>query len=275
MSVWTDNPVLRKEIATRLSLRRQSRVNRIAVAALCAVVVPLLYWFTGRALLQPQMSPREAIDTYGIFVVGIETGLLTLMAPTLAAGAITIEREKQTWNALLLSRLRPAEIVLGKYVGSLLPVAVVLGIFLPINVVAALRADMSLSRFVLSHAVLIATGLLFGAIGLFCSWACRRTQVATSVATLLVALVVLGSALAFVLWEAIAGYGGSTPAESFLPLWGNPFYVQVTLFDEREAQRTTASGIATAYLVGAAFTTALLLKIATARLDEGPREMTP
>lgn len=270
MSVWTENPVLRKEVATRLSLRRQSKANQIAIFVLLGAVVPILYWFVGRLILNPSANIHDLRDYYAIFVVGVELGLTVLLAPALTAGAITLEREKQTWNALLLSRLTPREIVWGKFWGSLLPAFVTLSIFLPINLIAAARAGVTLPEFALTHLMLVVTALFYGALGLFCSWACRRTQASTLAATGSVAVLTLGSFLAFVLWQAINNYSG-VQAESFLPLWSNPFYVQSAFLDTNGGGHAS---IMTAYLSGSGLGVLALLGIVTARLADGPKEMT-
>ena len=47
--------------------------------------------------------------------------ITSLMAPSFAAGAITGEKERLTYEMLLASPLRPGAIVLGKMVASLEP----------------------------------------------------------------------------------------------------------------------------------------------------------
>ena len=276
MKAWAENPVLRKEVTSRLSLRRQSKANRIAVAVICGAIVPLLYWFLGRMILNPMASGNDAREYYSIFLVGIELGLIVLLAPALTAGAITIEREKQTWNALLLSRLTPREIVWGKYWGSLTPVFVTVALFFPLNVLAAWRGQIPVGLFVGSHLLLALTIFFYGAIGLFCSWACRRTQAATMVSAAAVAVLVLGSAVGLMLWQSIIGYGTSNRAEDFVPLWSNPFFVQANYLEQAQSVtvHSSGTGVFITYLLGSAMATLTLLGILIARLADGPKEMT-
>ena len=58
--------------------------------------------------------------------------LASLMAPSFAAGAITGEKERKTYEMLLASPLRPGAIVLGKAVASLAYLAVLIFSSLPI-----------------------------------------------------------------------------------------------------------------------------------------------
>ena len=54
------------------------------------------------------------------------------MAPSFAAGAITGEKERKTYEMLLASPLRPGAIVLGKLIASLTHLAVLIFSSLPI-----------------------------------------------------------------------------------------------------------------------------------------------
>ena len=58
--------------------------------------------------------------------------LVSMMAPSFAAGTITGEKERKTYEMLLASPLRPGAIVLGKLVASLTHLAVLMFSSLPI-----------------------------------------------------------------------------------------------------------------------------------------------
>ena len=269
MSVFTENPVLYKEITTRFQLRRQSKANRVVIYSIVGLVIPLFYWFSLRSMMRDSNGARDA---FGIFLTVLEISLVVLLTPAMSAGSITIEREKQTWNALLLSKLTHAEIVAGKFIGALLPTLVTLLVFFPINIVAAIVGSIGIGQFLLAHALLLATALFYGALGMFCSWACRRTQVATASAAGMIALFTLGSPLAFTLWQSVAGYSNSqSQAINFLPLWSNPYYAMgmLTLATNTTTQPDIAALLSVGSLVGAA----LLLLTVTRRLAHGPKEM--
>lgn len=267
MSVFTENPVLYKEITTRFQLRRQSKANRIVIYSIVGLIIPLFYWFSMRSMLRDSNAAR---DSYGIFLCALEVSLVVFLTPAMLASAITLEREKQTWNALLLSRLTHGEIVAGKFIGGLIPTLIALAVFFPLNVVAAFAGKVGLGSFLLSHILLMATMLLYGALGLFCSWACRRTQVATATAAGTVAFLTLGSPLALLLWQSVSGYSNSANVINFLPLWSNPYYAMSELTMERSGQHPE---IATLLTIGSLIGTVLFLVIVTRKLAQGPKEM--
>ncbi len=266
MSVFTENPVLHKELTTRFNLRRQSKANRIVIYSIVGLIIPLFYWFSLRAMLRDSNAAR---DSYGIFLCALEVSLVVLLTPAMLATSITLEREKQTWNALLLSKLTHGEIVVGKFIGGLLPTVIALAVFFPLNLASAAVAGVSAGQFLLSHILLGATALFYGAVGMFCSWACRRTQVATAAAAGVVAFFTLASPLALSLWQSVAGYGSYSNPISFLPLWSNPYYAMAELAMERNGHPEIAVLLSIGSLIGAA----LLLGAVTRRLAQGPKEM--
>lgn len=269
MSVFWENPVLRKELRSRARGRKQTPLNRAAIAAGAVLCVGALYWFGMRGILESG-GGRSARDLYGLFVVGIELTLILFMAPSLAAGAITQERERQTWNALLLSRLRPSEIVLGKYLAVLALPLGLLAVFAPLNLLAAVVANMPAIDVLLSGIHLIATLLFFAAVGLFCSWALRRTFLATAAAFSATGFFVIGLLILYGLAEtAYSGNGRYLKAENFVPLWLNPYFPVVMLLDRSERLLTPEA----AYLIFCLVGTAALLAIMTRRLARGPGEL--
>ena len=72
--------------------------------------------------------------------------LASLMAPSFAAGAITGEKERKTYEMLLASPLRPGAIVLGKLVASLTHLAVLIFASLPIVMLCLPLGGVSFSR---------------------------------------------------------------------------------------------------------------------------------
>lgn len=284
MSILSENPVLGKELNSRLNLQRQTKANRIAIYLAAGLVAPLLYYYSIKALVMSG-SANEARDFYSLWLIGIEMSLMVLLAPALTAGAITIEREKQTWNALLLTRLRPVQIVSGKYLGALAPAFLLLAALLPINLLAAVCGAVPLATVLLSHLMLALTTLLCGAIGLLCSWACRRTQASTSAAAGSVAALVLGTYLAAGLWMAVLSSAGNHAngaprLEEFFPLWLNPYFAMWSALDYRSVGYDSSwaamhPAIVGVYLVFAALSTTGLLALVTRRLGNGPKEMTP
>ena len=275
VGIFTENPILAKEMRSRLRSRKQSKANRIASAVCIAVVVCLLYYL-GFVNLFDSTATYRGRDLYGVSVIGFQITLLALITPSLASGSITQEREQQTWNALLLSRLTRSEIVLGKYIACLLPVLAILALFVPMDLVAAYVGEIGFARFFLSHLLLLSTALFYTAISLYFSWASRRTFVATTTALSTILFLVIGTVLLYGLWE-MARIGQSNRAEDFIPIWLNPYFAMTDLlYNDSRSSMTLATNNWTTTVANILFCltgTVLLLGRAMFRLAKGPKEL--
>ena len=274
---WVKNPVLRKELTSRMSIRRMNKANRLALTLFMAVVLPIVYLIIARVLFI-NSSVRDGRDIFGVIAIGFQTAFAVLLAPTVTSGVITLEREKQTWNALLLSRLTSWEIVWGKLLGSVLPALAMQIIFIPVLIMAALKGGVSLGNFIGAEVFVVFCTFFYGIIGMFFSWLCRRTQLAAASAMATVMISVVASPVLLALWQNLTSSYQSKP-ETFLPLWTNPFYVmlQITGLDGNgtPSQPWQSVGIPMFFYITSAFVGWLLSVVMLRRLSDGPPEMTP
>jgi ABC-type transport system involved in multi-copper enzyme maturation permease subunit len=273
---WVKNPVLRKELTSRMSIRRMSKANRLALTLFMAVVLPIVYLIIARVLFI-NSSVRDGRDIFGVIAVGFQMAFAVLLSITVTSGVITLEREKQTWNALLLSRLTSWEIVWGKLLGSVLPALAMQIIFIPILIMAALKGGVSLGNFIGAEVFVVFCTFFYGIIGMFFSWLCRRTQLAAASAMATVMISVVASPVLLALWQNLTSSYQSQP-ETFLPLWTNPFYVMVLIcgLDSTEAVKGFHTiGIPLFFYLTSAFVGWLLSVVMLRRLSDGPPEMTP
>ena len=104
--------------------------------------------------------------------------LASLMAPSFAAGTITGEKERQTYEMLLASPLRPAAIVLGKLVAALTHLAVLIFSSLPIVMLCLPLGGVSLYEVLAAYLGLIVSVITFGMISMACSSYFKRTAAA-------------------------------------------------------------------------------------------------
>jgi ABC-type transport system involved in multi-copper enzyme maturation permease subunit len=198
----------------------------------------------------------------------IELTLILFLLPSFASAAITKEREQQTWNALLLSRLTSWEIVLGKFVGALAPALFLLLLFLPLDIISAVLGDVSLFRFLLSTGLLLSIVVFCTALGLFFSWARRRTFQASSSVFGVLAFLTVGTWILFGLYQ-LSQIMRPVSAEEFPPLWLNPYLALNDSLDTNNAFPFVAIIALILYLV----LSAALLWLVTTRLRHGAKEL--
>jgi hypothetical protein len=122
-----ENPVLQRELLINLRMTRAFVLLFIYVALLGCVVY--LAWPQEQRLDMAQ--PEAAKRLVNLFFFG-QYILASLMAPSFAAGAITGEKERMSYEMLLASPLAPGAIVIGKLFASLCHLGILMICSLPI-----------------------------------------------------------------------------------------------------------------------------------------------
>jgi ABC-type transport system involved in multi-copper enzyme maturation permease subunit len=120
---------------------------------------------------------------FDIFFLG-QFFLVALMAPTFAAGSITGEKERKTYELLLASPLQPGTILVGKMLSSLSYLVILIVSSLPLMILCYLLGGLLLSEITRSYLVLILAAGTFGLVSVACSSYFRRTSSALVVSYL-------------------------------------------------------------------------------------------
>ena len=175
-----DNPVLTRELLVTLRSPRAFVLQLLYVSALGALVY--FYWPAGEDGTR-QVSPGVARRLFDIFFLG-QFFLVSLMAPTFAAGSITGEKERKTYEMLLASPLRPGTILVGKLLSSLSYLVILILSSLPLMILCYLLGGLLLSEITRSYLVLILAAGTFGLLSVACSSYFRRTSSALVVSYL-------------------------------------------------------------------------------------------
>lgn len=195
-----ENPVLQRELLTNLRAPRAFVLMLLYQLALASVL--LVAYPSGQRvdLSTDSSAARQLVD---FFFLG-QYVLASLMAPTFAAGAISGEKERKTYEMLLASPLRPWAIVIGKMVASLTHLAVLIMASLPIIMLALPLGGVSIFEVLAAYLWLLISVILFGSIGLACSCGFRRTASSLVVSYLIILpLVIVGA----ILWRSLETSG--------------------------------------------------------------------
>jgi ABC-type transport system involved in multi-copper enzyme maturation permease subunit len=176
-----ENPVLQRELLTNLRMTRAFVLLFVYVALLGLVVY--LAWPQEQRLDMAQ--PEAAKRLVNLFFFG-QYMLASLMAPSFAAGAITGEKERMSYEMLLASPLKPGAIVLGKLVAALCHLGILMICSLPIVMLCLPLGGVSLYEVFAAYFGMIATVGLFGMISLWASSHFSRTSASLVVSYLLI-----------------------------------------------------------------------------------------
>lgn len=185
-------PIYEKESMT------SSRTVRLTVIVMSFNLILALV-----SLLQLQLMVRDS-SYYGemsyssllymyMLVAVFEMVIVLFVVPALTAGSISGERERQTWDLLLCTRLQPVDIVVGKLLSCIGTVFVMMVTSLPILALVYIYGGLSVSDLAQLFLCLSVTTLLIGSISIYFSARMRRTTMATVLSYLAVIFVVAGT----------------------------------------------------------------------------------
>ena len=179
--ILRDNPVLTRELLVNLRSPRAFVLQGLYVTFLGAVVY--FYWPGGGA--NEQVSSGVARRLFELFFLG-QFFLVAVVAPTFAAGSITGEKERKTYEMLLASPLTPSTILVGKLLSSLTYLVLLILSSLPLMILCFLLGGILLSEIARAYLILILAAGTFGLLSVACSSVFRRTSSALVVSYLII-----------------------------------------------------------------------------------------
>lgn len=173
------NPVYKKE------LKQSARMPRTAVILLVYNSLMLLFGlfafyvtFEGGRRYASVVDYSDILSIYSI-MTGIEFTLILLITPMLTAGTIAGEREKQTLDILLTTKLTTFQLILGKLASSLSLILLLMISALPILAIVFSVGGVTLPDLMQFMLLIFVTSIYIGSIGIFFSVLCRKTTAAT------------------------------------------------------------------------------------------------
>ncbi len=198
-----DNPVVLKELRGRMRGARAFIVLTIYLGLLGAFS-SLIYVAVSESAtrVSGQVNVGEIGRTLFGGVVAIEMLLVSFIAPAFTSGAISGEREHQTYDLLRTTLLPSHSLVWGKLVSALSFVLLLLLAAIPLQSIAFFFGGVAETEVILSFVILTATALLFSTIGLYFSARSSRTLSASVLTYALATFIMFGLpiVLGSVLW---------------------------------------------------------------------------
>lgn len=206
------NPILRRELRVRMRGRRA-----FIVLGAYLVLIALVTFAIERILVSESSgNGLQSFQVGQILFAGfatLEMTLITLVTPALTATAISGERERGTFDLLRSTPVRSHTIVWGKLVAALSYAALLIVASVPFASAVFLFGGVAPSDVWIAFALLGLTTLTFGLLGLLCSAVARKAGLASAIAYVISATVLVGSAGSYVFWDAVDG--GLVDAQTF------------------------------------------------------------
>ncbi len=234
MTSWLSNPVTVKELRGRMRGRRAFAVLTLYLLILSGVLAVVYLAYSADVSGPGATAARTAGKGLFAAVLAVQVFLVAFIGPAFTAGAISGERERQTFDLLRTTLLSAESFVLGKLISALSYVFLLVLVSIPLQSIAFLLGGLSLAELVISQVLVLVAAVAYALYGLWCS-AAMRTTLAATVTTFAGMLfitfgtpmlagmaAVLGSTLSGTwlsgpLVESLAFYSGLTAAATNLP----------------------------------------------------------
>ncbi len=159
------NPILLRVIESGGKRKRDLGIRCAYLGLLIFLVIFSLV--TGRSTGSPSLTDlSNASRTIFRQMSYLQLGLVALLAPIFTAGAITQEKDSQTYDILLATPLSNAQIVLGSLLSRLFFVIALLISGIPIFSVTQIFGGVSINSIALSFTVAAATAFVTGALAM-------------------------------------------------------------------------------------------------------------
>ena len=138
------NPVYRNEL--KMSARSmQIPVLAVIFNSILSVVTLIVLYSIRQGYIRNGSAPYSYMMLLYVVVLTIEVVLLCLFVPSAAGGSIAGERERQTLDILLSSRMSVGEIVMGKLLSCISTAVLLVFTSVPILAVTSMYGGMQLS----------------------------------------------------------------------------------------------------------------------------------
>lgn len=192
------NPVLRNESKLSVRTPRFSLMLVIYIAVL-SVGTLIFYNIYSSEVYASGINPQNAVSLY-ITMAVIQAILLLFIVPSLTATSICSEREKQTLDILLSTRLRPLQIIIGKLSASSIKVIMLIICTIPLYAICGLIGGIKLSNILVLICSFIINTIFVGSIGVFISTYSKTSKAATALCYALVLFIFVGTlAIAYII----------------------------------------------------------------------------
>ena len=209
------NPLAAKELRGRMRGPRPFVVATLYLLPLGALAVGL-YAVIAASTTGNVAGGVPVGKLFFAAISALELGLICLLAPALTADLISGERERRTYDLLLVTPLSGVQIVVGKLVPALGSLLLLVVLALPLQAIAVLLGGVGPEELLVGFAILVLTAVTSGCVGLYWSAHLRATRAAVACAYGSTVLGVLGLPVVALVTLLAGNVVGSSPQRAWL-----------------------------------------------------------
>lgn len=176
------NPVLTRELFGRIRGRNAWLILSGYLTIIGAITLLIYAVFISSASPNDPNTARTIGKSIFFTVMTAALVQVCFLSPSLTAGAIVGEKERQTYDLLLASLLSPLQIITGKLLSAIAFALLLITASLPIAGLSLLFGGITAQEILIGVISLLITAICYAAIGLFWSTVMRSTLGATVMA---------------------------------------------------------------------------------------------
>jgi len=185
------NPVFRRE--TRTSLRSWKIFAAMsAYTGILTLVAAVTLAISESASYNYSFNPQNVMILY-IALTAFQNLIVAIIVPSLTASAISGERERQTLDLMLLTKMSTGSIVIGKLLSSMLTIVLIIVASLPVFSIVFYFGGVSLLNLLGMMLFTLLFAAMTGSISIFFSTVTKKTIVSTVWTYIVLLAITLGN----------------------------------------------------------------------------------
>ena len=185
------NPIVQREIKQTF---RKSKIFWIFGVYLFLLAGAAFYIFGVTMTLSGVTSgfePQSSSVMY-LVILGIQMLVMTLVAPVSTSTAISGEKERQTFDLLIITKTSMYDIILGKLLSSLMIVGIMLILSMPVYAVVFYYGGVTIGKFIMNMLYLVSYVAMVGSLGIAFSTVMKKSAAASIATVLLIFAMTIG-----------------------------------------------------------------------------------
>jgi ABC-2 type transport system permease protein len=190
-NLFSVNPIIVKEIRSRMRGPRAFITLTVSLLAMGGIMYGMVQIILAQRAFNNILSPQVGQTLFATLVF-VELFMICAITPAVTAGAVSSEKEKQTYEMLMATPLSATSILWGKLISALSYIFLLLFAGIPLASVVFIFGGVAISDMLKSLLVLVLFAVAFGILGLFYSALFGRTGRSTVASFITVVLLMIG-----------------------------------------------------------------------------------
>lgn len=186
------NPVYKKESMVSARSIRTSMTLLVFNGILAVVALLNMYSAVAQVKINAEVQYASFLRLY-VFVASIEFVLLMVIMPANTAGSISGERERQTLDLMLTTKMTAADIVLGKLAAAFSAVFTLVLSSFPVLALVFVFGGVTVSSLLMLLLVYFTAALFCGSIGMFFSAWLKKSALSTLATYAVIVFLIAGT----------------------------------------------------------------------------------